>query len=679
MKKHTKAFGIWLLLIPLFLTFCSQGEKESLVNAELKAFTDTATGTEKQYEGLQAGGEKQVEAKQVKYENASCLWDSAAGELSVSFTDTLSWIEATPTALSLPKDWVKYKLLRVKLSNPNDFPVRATVQVRGTRNMLPTDFELKGGQSAAEDISLYDLPLTARIENVHQPNAIRVVCRSEKTPAKLLLSQISLVKTQDTVAQPVVDQFGQRIRTEWDSKVHSIEEFNDARDKERQTLDTMQPPPQRDKFGGWTGGKTFEATGFFRVEQDGERWWLVTPEGTPFWSHGVTCVRSKYINSDVTTVKGREFLFDTLPPKDGDMASAYMEEDYFSFYSWNLLRKYGSREKWRDAVYERLQKWGLNSIGNWSELSVLQNSPIPFTHSYRTSRNEKLVIGKGFSDVFNPEWAAYIDEVISDAQNFKDNPLLIGYFIDNEAGWGNMQLLKIYPPNTPGREKWLSIVRKKYGSIEKLNSAYGKNFASWDEVKNMTPQGLSENQAFLTDKLAFESAFAEKYFSQIHQTLKKHDPNHLYLGCRFTKRVKPAHVVAAAGKYCDVVTVNCYSLVPERWRMEKWYQLAGRPILIGEHHLPLASQRQLPPKYRAFTPAERLKYYQEYIKTWASMPFSVGAHWYQFADQHITGRATDGENQTVGLVDITDQPHQHIVDAVRKAAPNVYKWHSESK
>ena len=41
-----------------------------------------------------------------------------------------------------------------------------------------------------------------------------------------------------------------------------------------------------DRFGGWKG-KQFEATGFFRTEHDGERWWLVTPEGNAFISFGV--------------------------------------------------------------------------------------------------------------------------------------------------------------------------------------------------------------------------------------------------------------------------------------------------------------------------------------------------------------------------------------------------------
>jgi len=128
----------------------------------------------------------------------------------------------------------------------------------------------------------------------------------------------------------------------------------------------------------------------------------------------------------------------------------------------------------------------------------------------------------------------------------------------------------------------------------------------------------------------------------------------------------------------DVVTVNVYSLVPIKEQMTAWHEKTGRPILIGEHHLPLRSNRQMPPKYKAFTPEERLKWYPEYIRTWAKMPFSLGAHWYQYADQHLTGRAIDGENQTVGLVDIADQPYEHMIDAVRIASKEMYKLHQKS-
>ena len=35
--------------------------------------------------------------------------------------------------------------------------------------------------------------------------------------------------------------------------------------------------PRRDRFGGLLEAGGFRATGFFRTEQRGGRWWLVTP------------------------------------------------------------------------------------------------------------------------------------------------------------------------------------------------------------------------------------------------------------------------------------------------------------------------------------------------------------------------------------------------------------------
>jgi agarase len=56
------------------------------------------------------------------------------------------------------------------------------------------------------------------------------------------------------------------------------------------------------------------------------------------------------------------------------------------------------------------------------------------------------------------------------------------------------------------------------------------------------------------------------------------------------------------------------------------------------------------------------------------MPYSLGSHWYQYSDQHITGRASNGENQIIGFVDITDQPYQRMIDAARYNFEHIYQW-----
>jgi hypothetical protein len=51
----------------------------------------------------------------------------------------------------------------------------------------------------------------------------------------------------------------------------------------------------------------------------------------------------------------------------------------------------------------------------------------------------------------------------------------------------------------------------------------------------------------------------------------------------------------------------------------------------------------------------------------AENPDFVGAHWFQYVDQPLTGRTLDGENGHVGFVTVTDQPYDELVAAAREA------------
>ncbi|HKK61103.1 MAG TPA: hypothetical protein VJ951_01005, partial [Bacteroidales bacterium] len=159
---------------------------------------------------------------------------------------------------------------------------------------------------------------------------------------------------------------------------------------------------------------------------------------------------------------------------------------------------------------------------------------------------------------------------------------------------------------------------------------------------------------------------AHKYFEVIEGAIRKYDPNHLYLGCRFIRNFEQMEGVAEmAGKYADVVSVNVYSAYPEREEMDSWYNAARKPIIIGEHHIPLQTPKQLWPLYENFSPDEREQMIKNYLFKWASYSYSVGAHWYQFRDQEVTGRGIGGgggENQPVGLVSIADKINRPLAN-----------------
>jgi hypothetical protein len=55
--------------------------------------------------------------------------------------------------------------------------------------------------------------------------------------------------------------------------------------------------------------------------------------------------------------------------------------------------------------------------------------------------------------------------------------------------------------------------------------------------------------------------------------------------------------------------------------------------------------------------SERGPAYSRYLRTVADNPDFVGAHWFQYIDKPLTGRALDGENAHVGFVTVADLPY----------------------
>ena len=53
-------------------------------------------------------------------------------------------------------------------------------------------------------------------------------------------------------------------------------------------------------------------------------------------------------------------------------------------------------------------------------------------------------------------------------------------------------------------------------------------------------------------------------------------------------------------------------------------------------------------------------------------PRVVGAHWFQWRDQPLTGRA-DGENYQIGFLTGTDAPYPELVESARAVAREMYQ------
>lgn len=432
-------------------------------------------------------------------------------------------------------------------------------------------------------------------------------------------------------------------------------------------------------------------------------------ELTPEDSQGLNPPPKRAIPTRFLASETRADMFEWLPDYSDPLAGNYgyrrgahsgpLEHgEVFSFYMANLERKYGETtpysylEDWSKVTVDRMLSWGFTSFGNWIDPMYYDNERIPyFANGWIIGDFKKVSSGNdfwgGLPDVFDPKFEERAEATIKQvAKEVNNSPWCVGVFIDNEKSWGRpesktselgivIHTLTSDGAQSPTKNMFTEQMKAKYGDIAQLNQAWNTQIASWDAFqKGGFDSTLNEkNQAQVADyeKLLFE--YASEYFRIVDAKLEKYMPNHMYMGVRFADWGMPMPVVKAAKEYVDVVSFNLYK---EGLTKNKWAFLEDldMPTVIGEFHMgTTASGFFHPGLIHASSQEDRARMYKEYMHSIIDNDYFIGAHWFQYLDSPITGRAYDGENYNVGFVSVTDIPYNAMVKAARELHTELYE------
>jgi hypothetical protein len=268
------------------------------------------------------------------------------------------------------------------------------------------------------------------------------------------------------------------------------------------------------------------------------------------------------------------------------------------------------------------------------------------------------------------------------AARFRGDPYLIGYFVDNELAWGRSDpddprgyyALAINAlasePQSPAKSAFVAHLIEAYREPERLAEAWGVPLPSWDALRSkgfsLASSSLA-NPAVIRDLAAFSQRFAEAYYRTVAEALHRRDPDHLYLGSRFAWQT--AEAVEACARWCDVVSFNRYrrSIADDPGEWARFHAL-GKPALVGEFHFGSVDRGLFWEGLLGVgRESERGPAYARYLRAVAANPDFVGAHWFKYADEPLTGRTLDGENGHIGFVTVADLPYLDLVAAARQA------------
>jgi hypothetical protein len=429
-----------------------------------------------------------------------------------------------------------------------------------------------------------------------------------------------------------------------------------------------QIPPGFDKYLGCE--KTLrQATGFFRVEKIGDRWWFITPDGHPFFSAGINVLR-----------------FSGTPTKDGK-----------KHYEESAKRIYATPEAWADVQFARCLRWGGNTVGCWSDWQLFRNR-MPYTvilsvgnHDWQTGRQ---------ADIFSEEYRQFVRARVKEiAGPLVDDPYLIGYFLDNEMKWGPDhrgghlfdQFFAKPIAKSATKAALVRFLKDRYETIERLKADFSTEAKSWQELEQLTSLPAQKTSGSEKTRQAWAGEMAREFFTVTDKELRAVDPHHLNLGVRFISQLVPRPVIVEAGKHVDVMSINYYDLIgnledmlkrispdylPVTDSLAEHYRVGGRPILVTEWSY-RAADAGLPNSWPPIYPTvpnqkARADAFEAYVQKLIEKPWFVGHHWFLYADQPREGRF-DGENNNFGLVSEKDEPYELLVERSAKMLPLSYE------
>lgn len=314
------------------------------------------------------------------------------------------------------------------------------------------------------------------------------------------------------------------------------------------------------------------------------------------------------------------------------------------------LGKYGTRENWEKAQTARLREGGFNLVS----IGTVRRPGLPYAvllqmteHMARSGRKELYLSafkggpGQAFPNVFSPAFEGWCDRAAARAcAPNRNDPDLFGYFIDNELAW----------------------------------------------------------KCLGTNDMAYVREAAERYFSVTTAAIRRHDPNHLILGCRFAGVTgAPDAVWEVCGKYCDVVSFNCYPVVnldrgtvrvgrvSAEEAFAARYAVCRKPMMVTEWSFP-STDTGLPCLHgagqRYFCQSARVAASEVFATMMMRVPFLVGYDYFKWLDDPAEGYGpTFREDCNYGLFNLRDEPYESLlamfgrihasVNEIRRSPPPV--------
>ena len=314
------------------------------------------------------------------------------------------------------------------------------------------------------------------------------------------------------------------------------------------------------------------------------QWWFLDARDQPFISQGVNGLNRTGTTGTRTAQPGSyeatvDALYGTVEPK-----------------------------VFADAALARLPVWGFNTIGAWAGAEFLDRG-VAYTEmmDFRQAAPETTIRlgGAKVPDVFDPRWVEACDQRAAQralARVFSRE--LIGYFTDDDLVWAQpdgeagtgeedgtkrvarpslLQICLSLEPSFPAyHAAWEFTLAAHGGELTTMARAWDVTLPNKEALRQLTLADVALlGVGYRRDQERFSREFARRYFSVTAAAIRRHDPHHLILGCRFSANPGAAVLAECVAPQVDVLSLTCRD-EKVLSRIEVANRVQGMPVLVGD-------------------------------------------------------------------------------------------------
>ncbi len=389
-----------------------------------------------------------------------------------------------------------------------------------------------------------------------------------------------------------------------------------------------------DQYGGDLTKNT-KASGYFKTEKVNGRSWVIDPLGNYFYNVAINGVR---------------------------LGKSPDNEKAFS-------TKFGNNQLWIAESKKIFDRVGFNTTGSWSDVETivqynkLNVQPIVYctqlsllgTYVQNQKKKNSVKESSVLAYVFDPGFKLWCDTKNEVLQKSSNDPNLFGHFSDNELPFQDNLILDFLAINNPQNPAYSTVVK-------------------WIAENKIDTTKISKEQ-----KEAFSGYVSQVYYQTVSSSIKKYDPNHLFIGSRLHSSAKNnPFLLNAAEMYCDIISINYYG----NWELsskhnEQWAALK-KPFIITEFYTKGVDSKMdniTGAGWLVKTQDERGIHYQNFCLNLLQNANCVGWHWFRYQDNDPNDPSADPSNKDAnkGIVNTQYEVYMPLLNRMKTLNENVYQ------